>query len=143
MDIPHCRYYNENGCSLCEPGYAVDKNGYCSPKNCLKSSSFNYTRCDECMMGYELNNGLCYVKNCQVFSSNVWSCTLCFGRFENYDEKCRTKNCLVFSSDNYTCSQCEQSYELKDGACLLKNCKGPTDFFCEECLFGYKFNAQR
>ena len=39
--------------------------------------------------------------------------------------------------------RCDPRYDLVNGSCLLRNCKDKNDYFCEECLDGYKFDANR
>lgn len=147
--------HNSDECIKCGPGTILDPvNGICLDHvlaNCLTTSTEFYNKCEVCVEGFELFDGVCRLKNqsqnCNGEDENG-VCTSCFAGYLLNNGFCipdlqyKIKGCILYDNPGYFCLKCANGLLLGNGFCFhpnTENCKKyrPGMNFCESCDDGY------
>lgn len=123
----NCNSYqpsNASLCANCSNGYLLDiKTNICAIGKCSQASLINQSRCQFCLLGYNLQNGICYANNCTTYQWSTMTCLTCAVGFELVPAVgiCKASNCNSFDS-NLICKQCLNTtssvYALRNGMCV-------------------------
>ena len=128
VEIPNCRIYNENGCTMCQRGLYLKENE-CKEipiKDCLIYDDSS-EKCIACKNGLKALNGLCEgegIESCdgKCDLCNIFGCMLCpVGYAFNSNAKCvksNVENCLHVKKDKTTCEFCLPGFYNSYGDCV-------------------------
>ena len=148
----------ERECLNCNKGYFLPENNKtscvkCDINGCLQcSGDENNKLCMKCQDDYEMNNGKCVERKCELGENEkCFSCRTEIGRekeclncnegyflSEDYKTscvKCDINGCLQCSGgkNNKLCIKCKDGYELNDGKCFKEFCEIGEKEKCFSC----------
>jgi hypothetical protein len=131
IKVDNCLQFAQfNKCSLCEPGFYLNKNGKCSElpdpsiDNCFEYLSSGV--CRLCLDGYYLNDNICEkhsvnnIAQCQSMSlTNANQCSKCNNGYFLASNQCNLRStnsnsdrCKVLNEFKESCSECKTPFIL-------------------------------
>lgn len=116
------------------------RNGLCYIRNCQNYSTADY--CQKCENRWSLQaDGSCLAKDCLTFDRNTWKCLVCSARFQLVSTFCFTYNCSNYQVGVYQCQRCQPGFTLIQDTCTFSNCLAPNQLLCTSCLPGFALSG--
>lgn len=139
----------------CFDGYAL-RGGVCVLLSVQQYDAclvITYGSCQQCRLGYKLNQGNCAPINtpqandipyCQYASSPNY-CDICINGFYEQSGTCYqiSPYCETYNATNGQCLTCKDQYVFSEGACVFPamgvdpNCIKYEGVYCKNCKAGY------